>query len=234
MMQIGSDQWNTLIQQGASSFSVSLDDYAIKAIVLFAKELLIWTKKINLTSITAPEEIAEKHFVDSLAIAPFVMHGASVLDIGTGAGFPGIPLKIALPELQMTLIDASVKKISFVKHIVRLLGLKNITAKHMRAEDFSQLITPSCKFDIVLCRAFSSLDDFLGLAIPFLTSEGSAMALKGNFPVDEIKALGGVEARNQIIYWNDKPLKMDISTYHLPFSRAHRSLIRFTSLYQRQ
>ena len=200
----------------------------LKILPVFAQELLLWNKKINLTSITTPEEIAEKHFIDSLAIVSYLAPGAKILDMGTGAGFPGIPLKIALPDLEMTLIDASVKKISFVKHIIRVLGLKGIKAQHIRADDLSQRLTQSDKFEVVTCRAFSTLNDFLSLALPFLSAGGSALALKGNFPIDEINALGDAGANQQILFRNKHRLKMEAHTYQLPFSHGQRSLIRFT------
>lgn len=227
-MIIGSNQWHTLLQQGALSFGVELDHQNMQRLTRFVEELLIWNRKINLTSITKPEEIAEKHIVDSLAVAPYLNPTVKILDMGAGAGFPGIPLKIVLPDLKMTLIDASAKKISFIKHVVRVLELRDIEAYHIRAENLSQSPTHDTVFDVVVSRAFSALDQFLRLALPFLPRNGMALAMKGTFPIDEIRVLGGRKTNSQIVSWHDYRLEIDVSTYRLPFSRGQRSLVRAT------
>ena len=229
-MIVGSEIWQLHLRQGASFFGVDLDDLTLQSFTRYAKELLIWNKKINLTSIIQPHEIVEKHFIDSLAVYPYLTPHACLLDMGTGAGFPGIALKISLPDLKATLIDASAKKINFIKQAIRILGLKDIQAQYIRAEDLLQRKTSKDKFEVVVCRAFSALDKFLDLALPLLTEGGTVLAMKGKFPYNEIKSIGVKGDGPQHISRNNYHLKMDAYTYHLPFSRSRRSLIRFTLL----
>ena len=103
-MIVGSKRWHLHLRKGASLFGVDLDDLSLQSFTRYAKELLIWNKKTNLTSITDPYEIVEKHFIDSLAVYPYLTPYAYLLDMGTGAGFPGLTLKITLPNLKATLM----------------------------------------------------------------------------------------------------------------------------------
>jgi 16S rRNA (guanine527-N7)-methyltransferase len=229
-MIIGSKIWQLQLRHGASFFGVDLDDLTLQSFTRYAKELLIWNKKINLTSITQPHEILEKHFIDSLAVYPYLLPHRSLLEMGSGAGFPGIVLKIVLPSLKATLIDASGRKINFIKHVIRTLGIKDIQAQDIRAEDLQQRKMHHENFEVVICRAFSALDTFLDMALPLLTRDGIALAMKGKFPYSEIKSIGAVGSNPQYISRNNYHLKMDAYTYQLPFSFSQRSLIRFTLL----
>jgi 16S rRNA (guanine527-N7)-methyltransferase len=233
-MTVGSDQWNRLLKQGAARYQLELDDQCLQHFTRFAKELLRWNRKINLTSIIEPSEIVEKHFIDALAVHPYLSQGATILDMGAGPGFPGIPLKLIRPMLQMTLIDASVKKVSFLKHVIRILKLANIQAHHMRAEDFPLKRSEDELFNVVICRAFSTLDKFLDLALPLLAQGGTALAMKGKFPYGEMKVIGGNGTDPQTICYRHYQLKVTSLLYQLPFSCSHRSLICFTSLNHRQ
>ncbi len=229
-MEIGTAAWRELIRSGSACFGVDLDAKASEQFSFVAKELALWNRKINLTSITDPKAVAEKHFVDSLAARSYLPRHAKVLDLGTGAGFPGIPLSVVSPDLTMALIDASAKKISFVKHIIRILGLKNARAEHLRAEALARCLTRNDKFDVVLCRAFSTLDHILQLSIPLLNKGGMVLALKGSLPLDEIQACGGTGAASQRIIWDDIPIELNAYTYQLPFSKDQRSLIQMALL----
>ncbi len=229
-MEIGTTAWQQLIQKGSVCFGVGVNAEAGAQFAVVAKELSLWNRKINLTSITDPEGVAEKHFIDSLAVSSYLPGCAKVLDLGTGAGFPGIPLSIASPDLRMTLIDASAKKISFVKHIIRKLGLENVRAKHLRAEALAKCLACNETFDVVVCRAFSALDHILRLSIPLLNKGGMVVAMKGNLPFDEIRACGGNEAASQRIIWNNIIMKLELSDYVLPFSKDQRSVVQITLL----
>ena len=134
MMQIGSKKWRDLLYEGAKQLDIQIDKRNIDKFATYALELLKWNQKTNLTAITDPVEVAVKHFLDSIVPVKIIPHQASLLDIGSGGGFPGIPLKISLPHLSVTLIDASRKKVSFLKHIIRILELGNIKALHIRSE----------------------------------------------------------------------------------------------------
>lgn len=139
--------------------------------------LLKWNKIYNLTAITQPEEIRAKHFKDSLAPLPFLPANGRLLDIGTGAGFPGIPIKIGRPTLEVVLLDSRRKKISFCEAALRELALEKISACHGRAED-PKIISALGKFDVVISRATFSLNDFLETALPYCKKEGIAIAMK--------------------------------------------------------
>jgi 16S rRNA (guanine527-N7)-methyltransferase len=131
-MKIGSDEWSQVIVDGARAFGLDLDSRHTDRFAAHAAELLHWNKTINLTTITDPYEVAVKHFVDSLAPAELISPGANLLDIGSGGGFPGLPLKVVIPSLSITLVDASRKKVNFLKHVIRTLKLKGIEALHIR------------------------------------------------------------------------------------------------------
>ena len=130
-MRINSQQWRELMrcQFENAGINASSDSQNLKIdkIVAFVSELLVWNEKINLTAITDAEEVAEKHILDSLIPAKFISANASVFDLGSGGGFPGIPLKIYLPSMSVCLVDSSRKKINFLKYVIRLLNLKNIS-----------------------------------------------------------------------------------------------------------
>ena len=163
-MQIGSKEWSALIIDGARTFDIELKSDQTEKFAVHARELIRWNKTFNITTITDPVEIALKHFLDSLPAAHHIPPDATLLDIGSGGGFPGIPLKILMPSLMVTLIDASRKKVSFLKHVIRSLKLDHIEALPMRAEN---LVTDSLyrkRFDVVISRAFAALALFVRLA----------------------------------------------------------------------
>src|SRR4030042_3167940 len=124
-----------LLVEGAKIFGIYLGGKTIEAFELYLKELLKWNQKINLTAIRAGKGIVLKHFLDSLSVYPYLPEHSFILDIGSGAGFPGIPLKIIQPSFEITLIDSVRKTVDFQRHIIRMLGLKGTEAIHGRAED---------------------------------------------------------------------------------------------------
>ncbi|MCI5839302.1 MAG: 16S rRNA (guanine(527)-N(7))-methyltransferase RsmG [Peptoniphilaceae bacterium] len=144
---------------------------------IFCDFLIDENKKINLTAITNPEEIKIKHIYDSLSVSEYIKDDSKVLDIGSGAGFPGIVVKIENPSLDMTLIDSVNKKVIFMNKAISLLKLENIRAIHTRAEDFA--IENKEKFDYVLTRAVSNLSTLAEISIPFLKINGIFIAMKG-------------------------------------------------------
>ena len=148
--------------------------------MLFEKylELLLkWNQTHNLTAITDRQEIKIKHFEDSLAPLPFLPKPCRLLDIGTGAGFPGIPLKIKRPDLEVVLLDSRHKKIAFCEAVIRELGLKKITAAQARAED-KKTQQELGQFDVVISRATFSITDFLKIAQPYLKGNGIVIVMK--------------------------------------------------------
>lgn len=146
--------------------------------VAYYKLLIDWNERINLTAITQPEEVVKKHFLDSLAARQLIGTGAKVADIGTGAGFPGIPLLITRPDLKLTLVDSLRKRVSFLETVLKELGLQ-AECVHMRAEDFGRL--PRCRgsFDCTVTRAVSSLPVLIELTVPLLKVGGKSICYKG-------------------------------------------------------
>ncbi|WP_300460834.1 16S rRNA (guanine(527)-N(7))-methyltransferase RsmG [Desulfobacula sp.] len=184
--------------------------------MLHAKELMAWNKKINLTAIKAPLPVAEKHFIDSIAAASFLENEQFLMDIGSGGGFPGIPIKIMNPSLTVVLVDSSRKKVNFLKHVIRLLHLKNIEAIHSRVEDLQKNEPYTNKFDAVVSRAFTELSGFVDLADPFLSKTGKIYAMKGNHADQEITP--GILKRYHI----------ETVHYQLPFEKSHRYVIKLS------
>ena len=225
-MEIGTKQWSSFLIDQAKTIEIDLDPTQNRLFSTHAIELIKWTQKINLTTITDPIEVASNHFLDSLVPAQFIPSGAAMLDIGSGGGFPGIPLKVLLPKLSVTLIDASRKKVSFLKHVIRTLKLDNIEALHIRAEELA--IQPSYinRFDVIISRALSSLDFFVRLALPFLADGGVIIAMKGEVDKAELDDL----RYNVLEKMNgagsvDRRFTISLERYSLPVLNSERSII---------
>ena len=166
-----------ILRQGAADIGLELSDAMLTSFELLARELKAWNRKMNLTAITRDNDIAIKHFIDSLYPIQLLTGTERVLDIGSGAGMPAIPLKIVRPELPVVSVDAVGKKIHFQRHMIRLLGLRDIEALHTRVE-----LLPASRphgFDFIISRAFSSLEVFVSLAGPLLAANGRMVAMKG-------------------------------------------------------
>ena len=162
---------------------------AVPLLERLAEELLRWNRSRNLTAITERDAVLEKHLVDSLTLLPFALQARRLLDIGSGAGFPALPLKIVCPELAVVSVDAVGKKIDFQRHIVRLLKLQNFAALHGRIEPLQEQANYRAGFDLVTARALCGLADLLALAEPFLASGGRLVAMKGPEGHQEFAAL---------------------------------------------
>jgi 16S rRNA (guanine527-N7)-methyltransferase len=182
-----------LLIEGAKVFGIHLDEKAVETFDLYLQELLKWNQKINLTAIRSEKGIVLKHFLDSLSVYPYLPKYSSILDIGSGAGFPGIPLKIIQPTLEMTLIDSVRKKVDFQRHIIRTLGLKGVETIHGRVQDKEIYQSLGGRFDVILSRAFSDLQTFLTLSFPFLRKGGMVIAMKGEVESGEIRLLTETE-----------------------------------------
>ena len=222
---IGSQQWAQLIVEGARVFDLDLDRRHTDRFAVHAKELLHWNHTINLTTIIDPYQVAVKHFVDSLAPAKLMAPGAALLDIGSGGGFPGIPLKVAIPTLAVTLIDASRKKVSFLKHVIRTLKLKGIEALCIRAEDLAAEPAQRKGFDVITSRALTDLKSFVRQGLPLLASTGAIIALKGKVDHTEVASVGSyVRAQCNNSLPDHRACSLAVETYTLPFSQSERSI----------
>jgi len=226
-IKIGSEKWRNLIYEGAKDFDIQVDKRKIEKFAIHALELMKWNQKTNLTSITDPFEVAVKHFLDSIVPVKIIPSNASLLDIGSGGGFPGIPLKIILPSLSVTLIDASRKKVSFLKHIIRILELKNIDALQIRAEEFANKPGVAKKFNVIISRAFSSMTTFALTALPFLKKEGAIIAMRGNVSDDDIQLLlSSLNKRHAMLMDEDtEAFELSVKRYSLPYLKSDRSMV---------
>lgn len=173
-----------ILAQEAQLMGLPLSAHEIDSFEIYAAELKKWNCKVNLTAITKDKEIAIKHFVDSLTLAPYVTASDRLLDIGSGAGLPVIPLKIIRHGIPMVSVDAVAKKIHFQRHIIRILNLANIEAVHARVEELHK--THLHSFSIITSRAFTRLDRFVSLAAPLLSEGGTLIAMKGEQAEGEI------------------------------------------------
>jgi len=228
-MEIGSEKWKRLIIDGAGHFGVRINRDQAQQFALHADLMLKWNRTSNLTAITDSVDVAVKHFLDSIITGPLISLGATVLDIGSGAGFPGIPLKIMIPSLQVTLIDASRKKISFLKHVIRTLNLENIEAHHVRAEDFAKKPAAANRFDVVTSRALTSIKDFVLMAAPLLAKDGVIIALKGPDLQQEIEAFQlQTNTHTGLLRIGNVQYSLKLETCTLPYLELHRSIIIFT------
>jgi 16S rRNA (guanine527-N7)-methyltransferase len=215
------DQWEHILRKGAISFGLILTDQQIKQFYNHAVALLQWSKKINLTAIKDPQSVAIKHFIDSLGPASFSIPMQRVLDVGSGGGFPGLPLKVWHPSLDLTLIDAVRKKISFIQHVIRILKLTDTLAIHGRIEDVARQ-EGFRAFDTILCRAFSDLSFIVTHGLPLLSKKGKIIVWKGKLPEKEIEAV-----RFQFQYENSG-LAIETKPYRLPILDAERTIVIIT------
>jgi 16S rRNA (guanine527-N7)-methyltransferase len=174
----------------------------------YVAELMNWNRVYNLTSVRKPADIVTRHVLDSLTILPH-LHGDRILDIGTGAGLPGIPLAIACPEKEFVLLDSSSKKLRFVQQTLGILGLDNVKLEDARVEEYQ----PESLFDTITCRAFSDLPDFYRYAARLCSVGGRMLALKGVYPMTEVECL------------EDKALIDEIVALKVPGLDAERHLV---------
>jgi 16S rRNA (guanine527-N7)-methyltransferase len=225
-VKVDSKRWRQTLIEGARALGLDLSADQALSMQRHALELLQWNRVTNLTTIDDPLEVALKHYVDSLAVAPWINAGARVLDAGSGGGFPGIPLHIMRPDLSVSMVDSVRKKVSFLKHAIRTLGLSGLYAFHGRLEELSVLPAFRGRYAVVVCRAFSSLQDFARLALPFLSPGGSLLAMKG--PQADRDHENGIHRDAGTIILNGTSFAVHIHRYRLPLLDAQRSLVRLT------
>lgn len=204
-----------IVEQEARSMGIAISDREIDCFERYAAELKKWNNKVNLTAITKDKEIAVKHFVDSLSLATFLSADDRLLDIGSGAGLPIIPLKIIRADIPMVSVDAVAKKIHFQRHVIRTLGLQKIEAIHARIEELQN--THLSSFSIITSRAFTRLDRFVSLAAPLLSEGGVLIAMKGD------QADGEIAASDELVQ-ADGFVVTSIQRYVLPYNMGERVL----------
>lgn len=197
---------------------LELTDNQIKKFYDFMNLLIEKNKVMNLTGITEPKEVISKHFIDSLTILKYIDKNSTVIDVGTGAGFPGLPLKIADESLEMTLLDSLNKRINFLNEVIENTQLNNIDTIHGRAEDFGKIIKYREKYDVVTSRAVASLNVLLEYMLPFVKNGGKCICMKGSNCDDEIE-----NAKNAIKILGGEIEK--IEKFNLPNSDNNRTIL---------
>jgi 16S rRNA (guanine527-N7)-methyltransferase len=175
----------SILTSGLEAMGLSTLQAPTGRLLLFIEELIRWNKVYNLTAIRNPGDMIYKHILDSLSIAELVKSSRYVLDVGTGAGLPGIPLALALPAAHFTLLDSNQKKTRFVTHIVGKLSLTNVQVVCSRVEKFQ----PPRPYDLIVSRAYASLADFVTSTQHLREKDGRWLAMKGNPPEAEMNAL---------------------------------------------
>jgi len=173
-----------ILIQGAKPFGIALSNAQAAQMLRLLDELDDWNQRMNLTAIRDRNAQLTKHLLDSLSVQPY-LQGRRIVDIGTGAGFPGLPLAVVNPDREFTLVDSTAKKLKFVDHVAQTLGLANVTTVHTRAETFR---TP-WRFDSVTSRAVGALGRFVDWAGHLCVGGGRLLAMKGREPHDELAAL---------------------------------------------
>lgn len=205
-----------------------LQEKQMQQLRVFYENLIEWNKVMNLTAITEEEDVYTKHFLDSYSILTSVPRetleqnpGAHLIDVGTGAGFPGIPIAIAFPELQVTLMDSLNKRINFLKDTIEKCGLKNVTCIHSRAEELGRNEEHREKYDYAVSRAVANLSTLNEYCLPFVKVGGSFIAYKGDKVADEMPA--GKKAAELL----GAKLTREFAFY-LPETDYRRTILTFT------
>ena len=205
--------------------NIDITDDQVKQFEKYYEMLVEKNKVMNLTAITEKDEVIEKHFVDSIAVIPYLRkmgildnNNLNIIDLGTGAGFPGIPLKIMLPELQFTLLDSLNKRILFLNDVIHELGLNNIKTIHGRAEDYAVDKLYREKYDICVSRAVANLSTLSEYCLPFVKKDGLFISYKAGNCEEEIN-----NSKNAIKLLGGKINKVE--DFVLPESTAERVFV---------
>lgn len=202
----------------SSEIGILLQEEQINQFYTYMELLLEWNKKINLTAIINPEEIILKHFIDSMTIAKYIKENKKLIDVGTGAGFPGIPLKIIREDIEITLLDSLNKRVNFLNEVIEQLKLKKITAIHSRAEELGKNKKYRENFDYATSRAVANLSTLAEYLMPFVKLNGACISMKGFNVETEIE-----ESKKAILILGGE-IK-NIEKFQLPKSDINRNII---------
>ncbi len=211
--------FSKIMQEYAKEINILLEEKQIEQFYSYMELLIEWNEKINLTAIIEPEEIILKHFIDSITISKYINKNAKLIDIGTGAGFPGIPLKIIRDDIEITLVDSLNKRINFLKEVINNLELKNIEAIHSRAEEIGKNKVYRETFDYATSRAVANLSTLAEYLIPLVKQNGYVIAMKGaNIEEEKNKSQNAIELLGGKIE--------EIEKFQLPKSDINRNIIK--------
>lgn len=205
---------DALAEQG-----ITLNDQQINQFNIYFEQLVSWNEKVNLTAITDKEEVYVKHFYDSISPSFFysLQEAKTICDVGAGAGFPSIPLKICFPHLEVTIVDSLNKRITFLENLAAELDLENVHFVHARAEDFGQNKAYREQFDIVTARAVARMSVLAELCIPLVKLQGKFLALKGSNASEELE-----EGKKAIEVLGGKV--KETHTFSLPVEQGERTI----------
>jgi 16S rRNA (guanine527-N7)-methyltransferase len=207
-LELDEATWKRRLGDGAAELGVPLDAAQLDALWRYGLLLRERNAQLNLTSIESPEGILTLHMLDSLSVASHLGDARTILDVGTGGGFPGVPLAVACPERRFTLIDGTQKKIRFVAEAIAVLGIRNAEALPARAENMPK----DARFDVVVVRAVGNLADLLHNASRLVAPSGRLLAMKGRMPSNELTAL-------------PRGWRADVERLHVPGLDAERHLV---------
>ena len=200
------------------ALEITLSEMQLKQFYTYMNLLIDWNKKINLTAIVEPNEIILKHFVDSLTILKYISDGTKIIDVGTGAGFPGIPLKIAKPSIEIVLLDSLQKRINFLEEVIKQLNIEKIKTIHSRVEDFGKDQKYREKFDMATSRAVANLSTLSEYLLPLVKVGGKVISMKGSFIGEELE-----NSKNALNILGGKIEK--IEKLNLPNSDMNRNIL---------
>lgn len=215
------DSFYETLKSSAASLSINLSDEQCEKLFEFYETVVEYNKNVNLTAITDEKEFVIKHIVDSISAAKFIKENAAVVDIGAGAGFPSIPLKIIRDDIVLIMLDALNKRVDFLNIAAKKLSLKNAVAKHIRAEDAGEKLLRGSA-DVVVARAVGSTNILLELSIPLLKKHGVFINYKG-------KDLSDVENAKSAESALGAKLK-DIYSFSLPENFGERNLVTYEKI----
>lgn len=206
-----------VLLDGAGRLGLELPQGVAERLIAYAAELLRWNAKVNLTAVTRPPEVVEKHLLDSLAVLPEVRGATSLLDVGAGAGLPGIPLALALPGLSVLMVDGVGKKVAFMKNAIVKLGLTGrVRAEQVHLTGAEGVVAPA---EVVIARALADVGAFLSLARGSLAVGGRVVAMVGQAPSEAALQEEAARAGFKLLC---------VRTWRLPFSGDSRGAATFT------
>ncbi len=213
------EEWQEALLKGAAAMGLTLDAFQARQFFRHMCEMRHWNRSINLTAITEPEDIAIRHFLDAIVGADRIPDQSRLLDVGSGAGFPGLPLKVMRPRSHVTLIDSARKRVNFLRHTVRQLALDRVDVHHGRIEAFAAREGDVPHFNFIVSRALTGAAELTQMVMPLLRRGTTLLVWKGPDIQGELQDLRQVsDARGAV-------LSLDIFPYKLPRMDAGRHLI---------